>query len=75
MAVAYLTTFGFSSTLTMGLFASVYGEITTWCGGARAINLAVGLFSASCSVLIGVVWLWFLLRGEEIDLSDVPVFG
>ncbi len=75
MAVVYLGTFGFSSTLTMGVFAATYGEVTTWCGDTRLVNLTVGLFSASCSVLIGVVWLWFLLRGEEIDLSDVPVFG
>lgn len=75
MAVVYLATFGISSTLTMGVFAATYGEATTWCGDTRVVNLAVGLFSASCSVLIGVTWLWFLLRGEEIDLSDVPVFG
>ena len=39
------------------------------------MNLAVGLFSASFSILVGAVWLWFLLRGQEIDLSGVPLFG
>ena len=38
-------------------------------------DLAVGLFSASFSILIGVVWLWYLLQGKEIDLSGVPLFG
>ena len=75
MAVVYLTVFGASSTLTMGLFAALYGEATTWCGDARCVNLAVGLFSASFSILVGVVWLWFLLQGQEIDLSGVPLFG
>ena len=75
MAIVYLAAFGASSTLTMGWFAALYGEVTTWCGDARSVNLAVGLFSASFSILIGVVWLWYLLQGKEIDLSGVPLFG
>ena len=75
MAVTYLLIFGASSTLVMGLFAAFYGEVTTWCGNARTVNLVIGIFSASMSTLIGVVWLYFLLQGEEIDLSGVPLFG
>lgn len=75
MAIVYLAAFGASSTLTMGWIAALYGEVTTWCGDARSVNLAVGLFSASFSILIGVVWLWYLLQGKEIDLSGVPLFG
>eukprot|EP00667_Euglena_gracilis_P012896 EG_transcript_13268 len=51
-AWVYLFSFFFASTLTMGLFAACYGELTSKCPSALRVLI---LASASFSVVVGVV--------------------
>lgn len=64
----YLATFCISSTLTMGVFASLYGIITAWCSSISTSNPAfqkfvVALISAGFSVIIGVLFVILLALG------------
>lgn len=54
----YLGSFVVASTISMGAFAALYGELTKRMGSsAESIELGLRVFSASLSVIVGFVWL------------------
>ena len=61
----YLSAFVLSSTLCMGIFAALYGEITKRLGAtADSIELGLRVFSSSCSVVVGALWLVLSVMGK-----------
>eukprot|EP00605_Chrysophyceae_sp_TOSAG23-4_P000764 GSChrysophyteH1.ASY1.ANO1.853.1 assembled CDS len=53
----YLGSFIFASTVSMGLFAALYGETTRRLGSTMRAELFLRVFSSGASVLVGLVWL------------------
>lgn len=61
----YLGTFIIMSTLSMGIFAALYGEITKRIGSqADSIELGLRVFSSFMSVGVGFVWLVLSAMGK-----------
>ena len=61
----YLLSFVFASTLSMGAFAALYGELTKRLGStAQSVELGLRVFSSSLSVLVGIVWLVLSVIGK-----------
>lgn len=61
----YLGAFILSSTLSMGTFAALYGELTKRVGAtAESVELALSVFSAALSIIVGTVWLVLSLLGK-----------
>jgi len=63
-ASLYLATFCLTSTLIMGLFAAVYGECTSRLGSTAKIEFRLELFSASLSIIVGVLWMALIIAGK-----------
>lgn len=54
----YLISFVITSTLSMGVFAALYGEVSKRIAStAEVAELIVSLFSASLSIVVGIVWI------------------
>ncbi|KAL7537838.1 hypothetical protein ACHAXR_008122 [Thalassiosira sp. AJA248-18] len=73
LAVLYLGTFCFTSTLVMGGFAAFYGQLSEWLAGGgrgemgnRVFMVEIG--SALLSVCVGCVWLVLLTLGKLDDV-------
>jgi ABC-type nickel/cobalt efflux system permease component RcnA len=67
-SVVYLSSFIITSTLAMGAFAALYGEVTKRIGAtAESVELGLGLFSAVLSILVGSVWLTLSVLGVSPD--------
>jgi hypothetical protein len=62
-ASVYLGSFCVTSTLCMGAFAAIYGEVTRRVGNTKNIEFGLGLFSAFLSVAVGVVWITLSATG------------
>lgn len=61
----YLFAFVVSSTLCMGIFAALYGELTKRLGStADGAELCLRVFSSSCSVVVGALWLVLSFTGK-----------
>lgn len=61
----YLGSFVIASTLSMGAFAALYGELTKRMGStAESVELGLRVFSASLSIVVGVLWLVLSLIGK-----------
>ena len=56
-SILYLGTFCITSTLIMGIFAAIYGEITSKMASTTLIEYRLGIFSAFLSVAVGVTWI------------------
>lgn len=68
-AVAYICSFVLGSTLSMGIFAGVYGEITKRLGSAAdSIEYSLRLFSSSFSIIVGVIWIAMAASGKLENL-------
>jgi hypothetical protein len=64
----YLFAFVVSSTLCMGVFAAAYGELTKRIGStADTVELGLRVFSSSCSVVVGLLWLVLSVLGKLED--------
>jgi len=66
LAITYLVSFCLSSTLTMGIYASLYGVCSTRVGGCimgRNGMFYIEIFSAFLSILVGVLWLILISLG------------
>ena len=64
----YLFAFVVSSTLCMGIFAAAYGELTKRVGStADSVELGLRVFSSSCSVIVGLLWLVLSVLGKLED--------
>jgi hypothetical protein len=81
LACIYLLTFCFTSTIVMGIFASLYGTFSGWLagggGGSSETNnnkkgcnrvFMVEMGSAMLSICVGIVWLILLALGKLDDI-------
>jgi len=75
LASIFLGCFCLSSTLTMGVFATVYGALTSKLVGQAEISenptrreFWVEFISAILSVIVGVVWIVLLSTGKLEDV-------
>jgi hypothetical protein len=68
LATLYLTCFCVTSTMTMGVFAMVYGGVSSRLGTTIHHELAIELVSSSLSILVGVVWLLLSSLGKLDDV-------
>lgn len=60
----YLGSFCTSSTLIMGFFAAIYGELTHRAGSSEKIQFILAVVSAGFSVAVGILWLVLLAMGK-----------
>lgn len=61
----YLSSFIVASTLSMGTFAALYGELTKRIGAtAESIELALSVFSSAMSILVGTLWFVLSMLGK-----------
>ena len=61
----YLISFILSSTLSMGTFAALYGEITKRLSTTmEIIELSLNIFSSGMSIIVGTIWLVLSLLGK-----------
>ncbi len=61
----YLGSFILASTLSMGTFAALYGELTKRIGAtAESIELGLNIFSSAMSIIVGTVWFVLSLLGK-----------
>jgi hypothetical protein len=61
----YLSSFIITSTLSMGTFAALYGELSKRIGStAECVELLVSLFSASLSIGVGILWITLSYYGK-----------
>jgi ABC-type nickel/cobalt efflux system permease component RcnA len=68
-AILYLGSFIFASTLSMGTFASLYGELTKRIGATtESIELGLNIFSSAMSVIVGSIWLILSILGKLDEL-------
>ena len=71
LATIYLTCFCFSSTFTMGCFATMYGTCSSKLVGNGADaqrEFQMECFSACLSLLVGITWLTLLAMGKLEDV-------
>lgn len=67
-SMLYLGCFIFTSTLTMGIFAALYGELTHRVSDTKLVLYRLSLFSAWLCVIVGVVWIILLAIGILDDV-------
>ena len=68
-SILYLTSFTISSTLSMGIFAAVFGEVTRRAGSISGfVELLLNIFSSLLSIAVGATWIYLSANGtlEEI---------
>jgi hypothetical protein len=68
-SILYLTSFTISSTLSMGIFAAVFGEVTRRAGSISGfVELLLNIFSSVLSIVVGATWIFLSANGtlEEI---------
>jgi len=72
LAFLYLGCFCISSTLTMAIFATLYGSLTSWMSRGNSVQRQfwIELVSASLSIIVGVVWLILMAVGKLNVLFD-----
>lgn len=68
LATLYLSCFCFSSTLTMGCFASFYGVCSAKLGRQTRLEYQIHLFSACLSIFVGLLWLLLIALGKLDDV-------
>lgn len=61
----YLGSFIIASTMSMGTFAALYGELTKRIGAtAESVELALSVFSSAMSIIVGVLWFTLSALGK-----------
>uniref|UniRef100_A0A7S3KZ89 Nickel/cobalt efflux system n=1 Tax=Amphora coffeiformis TaxID=265554 RepID=A0A7S3KZ89_9STRA len=68
LATIYLGSFCASSTLTMGIFAMLYGTCSSRIGRNAHHEFMIESMSASLSILVGLLWLVLLSVGKLDDV-------
>jgi len=64
----YLGSFIFASTLSMGTFAALYGELTKRVGAtAETVDFGLRVLSAALSIVVGTIWFVLSLLGKLED--------
>jgi hypothetical protein len=70
-SILYITSFTISSTLCMGLFAAVFGEMTRRAGSTSGlIELLLNIFSSLLSIAVGATWLVLSSTGKLEKLFE-----
>lgn len=67
LSIIYLGTFCLSSTLVMGLYASVYGIFSEKFSSATNFQFQMECFSAGLSIFVGILWLLLISLGKLDD--------
>lgn len=68
-ASLYLGSFVLASTLSMGAFAALYGEVTKRIGSTQhAVEFMLRAFSSAMSILVGVIWVVLSVLGKLDEL-------
>lgn len=68
LATIYLGSFCASSTLTMGIFAMLYGTCSSHIGRDAYREFIIECMSASLSIVVGLIWLALLSVGKLDDV-------
>ena len=70
LAVLYLSTFCVFSTITMGVYAALYGTLSSYIsnGNSASMEYKVELFSSGLSLFVGILWLVLLSIGKLHDI-------
>lgn len=68
LATCYLGSFCVSSAVTMGLFACMYGTLSSCMGKETGWKFLIQCFSSSLSVVVGMTWLVLLSLGKLEDV-------
>jgi len=63
LSTIYLGCFCISSTLTMGIFAALYGTCSAGVSSKTNFEFQVNIFSASLSIIVGILWIVLLSLG------------
>jgi len=63
-SLIYLGTFCFVSTLIMGIFAALYGEITARAASTKKIEFRLAVISSVFSIVVGVLWIILGILGK-----------
>jgi predicted membrane protein len=64
-SVLYLGSFIVTSTLSMGVFAALYGEITRRLGTTtESMELYLSIFSSAMSIIVGCIWFVLSVLGK-----------
>jgi hypothetical protein len=64
-STCYLLSFIVASTLSMGAFAALYGELTKRLGStAESVELGLRILSSSLSIIVGLLWSVLSLMGN-----------
>jgi hypothetical protein len=62
----YLGSFVIASTLSMGCFAALYGEVTKRLGATQqCVDVGLRLFSSAMSIIVGVLWCVLSIFGDK----------
>jgi hypothetical protein len=70
-SILYLTSFTVSSTLCMGIFAAVFGEMTRRAGSTSGLmELLINLFSSLLSIAVGATWMVLSSTGRLEELFE-----
>ena len=67
-SMLYLGFFCLTSTLCIGIFAAAYGEITRRIGETEKMLYKLTIFSATLSLVVGILWLVLLWLGLLDDI-------
>ena len=70
LSTAYLGAFCLTSILAMGIFASVYGEVTARIGDTERALYILTAFSSAFSIIVGVLWLILIATGKLDDVFE-----
>lgn len=68
LAFVYLFTFCITSIFVMGCFAACYGTFTSKFASGRNLEYKIAMFSASLSIIVGVLWLTLIFLGKLEDV-------
>jgi hypothetical protein len=66
LSMLYLFSFFFTSTITMGVFAACYGELTRRLASNDSLEFGMTLFSGAISLIMGVLVVILYAVGVEI---------
>lgn len=70
-SVLYLTSFVVSSTICMGAFAAVFGEVTKRAGSTSGfIELLINICSSALSIIVGITWITLSVMGKLDELFE-----
>jgi hypothetical protein len=70
-SVLYLTSFVTSSTLCMGAFAAVFGEVTKRAGSTSGfVELLINVCSSALSIVVGITWITLSVMGKLDELFE-----